>query len=190
MIVLSLAYATLRYSVFKGVRWQDWPVYVVNKAVALAALLLLVLWLVRVRGGRGPAPMPLLLGARRLAIIHAGLSLAILTPAYFPALFVDGTLTLTANLSTLTGVLVVSGMLGTRSTPSESATHVHRLAAIAAIVGLHAAILGYGSWLTPSGWPGYLPPITLISGIAGLAGLVVGLSTGRFGDSACAQANK
>ena len=41
--------------------------------------------------------------------------------------------------------------------------------------GAHAALYGYSSWLTPSSWPGYLPPITLVSFAAGIIGVLVAL---------------
>jgi len=43
----SVAYATARYNIFKGVSWNDWPTYTLNKALGLSALLLLVLSVVR-----------------------------------------------------------------------------------------------------------------------------------------------
>lgn len=29
--------------------------------------------------------------------------------------------------------------------------------------GLHVLIMGFAGWLTPGKWPGYMPPITMIS---------------------------
>ena len=34
-----LAYAVLRYNVFKGVEWMHLPLYIINKSVALAGIL-------------------------------------------------------------------------------------------------------------------------------------------------------
>ena len=45
----STLYATVRYNVVKGVPWSDWPAYTPNKALALAALVVLVLSVVRRR---------------------------------------------------------------------------------------------------------------------------------------------
>ena len=32
ILVLAAAYATVRYNIFKGVPWSDWPSYIADKA--------------------------------------------------------------------------------------------------------------------------------------------------------------
>jgi len=176
--LVALAYATVRYNVFKGVPWSDWPVYVVNKAVALSSLLLLLAWILRARAGSGDASSGLLSHARRFAIAHAGLSLAILSPAYFPTFFVEGRLNWPSGLSVLIGVMAASGLY-LRSRPSVSwPATVRSLGIIGLITGIHAMLNGYDSWLAPATWPGYLPPITLISFAAGAASMAAALRHG------------
>jgi hypothetical protein len=192
VVTASVAYATLRYNVFKGVPWSDWPVYVLNKAAALSSLLLLVAWLVRTRRSSTSSGVGLIQAATRLAVVHAGLSLATLTPVYFPAFFVTGKLTPAASTSVVIGVALMSGLLAGRPAPAPapSAVRASLVGAIAFFAGAHAAVVGYGSWLSPATWPGDLPPITLISAVAGIAGLVLGLSGDTVEDSACIRANK
>ena len=43
VFLFSLIYAVLRYNVFKGVPWIDFPTYVFNKVLSLSALILFVL---------------------------------------------------------------------------------------------------------------------------------------------------
>jgi hypothetical protein len=43
IISSSLIYATLRYPVFGGVDWIHFPLYVINKALALSGFLLLLI---------------------------------------------------------------------------------------------------------------------------------------------------
>jgi hypothetical protein len=107
---MSLVYATVRYNVFKGVPWSDWPVYVVNNALALSSLLILLTWILRARLGPDESMASLLSNARRLALVHAGLSLAILSPAYFPAFFLDGKLSWPSGVSVLLGAVAASGL--------------------------------------------------------------------------------
>ena len=168
----SLAYATLRYNILKGVPWTDWPVFVLNKALALSSLLLLVLWTVRARRGRGAPQAVLLAAASRMALAHVGLSLVVLTPVYFPAFFLDGRLTWQAGTAVALGVAAASGLaVGAR----HAGAHGYRLLALGLVAfgaGAHAALYGYSSWLTPSAWPGYLPPITLIAFAAGIFGML------------------
>jgi len=175
---MSLTYATVRYNVFKGVPWSDWPVYVVNKALALASLLLLLTWILRARVGPDESASGLLSHARRLALVHAGLSLAILSPAYFPAFFVDGKLNWPSGVSLLIGVVAASGLY-LRSRPSVSwPATVRSLGVVGLITGIHAGLNGYGSWLAPATWPGYMPPITLIAFAVGVAGMAAALRAG------------
>jgi len=171
----SLAYATLRYNVFKGVPWSDWPVFVLNKALALSSLLLLVLWAVRARRGKGTPQTVLLTAASRMTLAHVGLSLVALTPVYFPAFFLDGRLTWQAGTAVALGVAAASGLAaGAR----QGGPHGHRLPALGLVAfgaGTHAALYGYASWLTPWAWPGYMPPITLVSFMAGIIGVLAAL---------------
>ena len=175
----ALAYATVRYNVFKGVPWSDWPVYVVNKAVALSSLLLLLAWLLRGRAGPGESPSSGLLShARRFALAHVGLSLAILSPAYFPGFFVEGRLNWASGLSVLTGVMAASGLY-LRSRPAvPRPAPVRSLGVVGLVTGIHAMLNGYGSWLAPATWPGYLPPITLVAFAAGAASMGAALRHG------------
>ena len=171
----SLAYATLRYNVLKGVPWSDWPVFVLNKALALSSLLLLVLWAVRARRGRGTPQAVLLAAASRMALAHIGLSLVVLTPVYFPAFFLDGRLTWQAGTAVALGVAAASGLAAGARHAGAHASRLLALGLVAFGAGAHAALYGYSSWLTPSSWPGYLPPITLVSFAAGLIGLLAAL---------------
>lgn len=176
--LFSLAYATVRYNVFKGVPWSDWPVYVTNKALALASLLLLLVWIVRARFGPDVSPSSLLSNARRFAVAHAGLSLAILSPAYFPTFFLGDRLNWSSGASVLIGVMAASAFhLGSRPGVPALAT-VRSLGVIGLMAGIHAMLNGYGSWLAPATWPGTLPPITLISFAAGMLAIAAAMRRG------------
>jgi hypothetical protein len=167
----SLAYATVRYNVFKGVLWSDWPVYVVNKAVALSSLLLLLAWILRARLGPDDSSSSLLSLARRFALVHAGLSLVILSPAYFPTFFSGDRFNWPSGLSVVIGIVAASGLcLRSRPAVSWPAT-VRSLGVIGFMAGIHAMLNGYGNWLAPATWPGYLAPITLIAFAAGVVSL-------------------
>jgi hypothetical protein len=167
----SLAYATLRYNVFKGVAWSDWPVFVLNKGLALASLALLAAWILGHRRSTDASEPALLAAASRLMLAHIGLSLVVLSPVYFPAFFVEGRLTWQA------GAALAIGMAAAVSLPAASRPgRAHRsrlrgLGLIAFAAGCHTALFGYSNWFAPPEWPGYLPPITLVSFAAGLLGI-------------------
>lgn len=170
----ALAYATLRYNVFKGVPWQDWPAYTLNKALAVASLLLIAIAVWRlVRGRAGTSTVLGWAGA--LAFTHSLLSYALFTPLYFPRLFEAGRLTFSAGLAITLGVGAMVAMeLGARRSGPWSPNLRHAaLALIAFASGVHAALPALATWIDPTTWPGGLPPLTLISFLAGTAALVI-----------------
>jgi hypothetical protein len=167
----SLAYATLRYNVFKGVAWTDWPVFILNKGLALASLLLLAAWILGHRRSTDASEPALLAAASRLMLGHIGLSLAALSPVYFPAFFADGRLTWQAGTALAIGVAAAVALPVVSRPGRAHRSRLRGLGLIAFAAGCHAALFGYSSWFTPAAWPGSLPPITLVSFAAGLAGI-------------------
>lgn len=169
ILAASLAYAVIRYNVFGDVPVRQIPLYVVNKAAALASLVLLGLSLVagdrdaRKRYGRAGL---FLLGG------HAVISAVILRPAYFAKYYrEDGTFyaNIEAGLAFgVAGVLCAAYLF--MAAPKENngkslRRGVGRLALAA--TAIHTALLGYPVWTDFQSWPGYLPPITLLAtGIA------------------------
>lgn len=173
----SLLYATVRYNLFKGVPWADWPAYTVNKALAVGSLLIVLVGVIRLCRSDGRSGV--LLGwAGALALAHSLLSFALLDPTYYPRLFEAGKLTAPAGLSLTIGVLATAGMeLGARRAGSWPRPLRHgTLALIAFCGGLHAALPATSTWLAPASWPGGLPPLTLISFLAGALAVTLWLS--------------
>jgi len=171
VLASTLLYATLRYNVLKGVAWVEWPTYVLNKAAALSALLLgvLALW-PRATPARAAERMR---AAGWLGALHVGLSLALLGPATYPKYFADGKPTTAAAWSLLAGVL--AAVLVRREGPASGARSRWHAGLVAFLPGVHAGLLGYGSWLEPTTWPGYLVPITLLAFATGCLGLALAL---------------
>lgn len=177
----TLAYATLRYNVFKGVPWADWPGYTLNKALAFSALILIALAVVRIGAGRRTAIVMASAGA--LALAHSLLSFALLNPLYFPKFYLDGKLTFAAGLSLAIGVAATAAMdVGARRSATWPANLRHAaIALIAFATGIHAAIPGFAGWIAPATWPGSLPPITLLSFLCGSAAAIVWARYARRG---------
>jgi hypothetical protein len=115
VLVLSISYAVLRYHLAGPVPWKDFPFFILNKGLSLAAFVLIAC-----NFGFGPlrnigAPLPeSWLAARKavgmtgflLVLIHALMSFLLFKPAVYGNFFAaDGTLTLLAGLSMLAGVL-------------------------------------------------------------------------------------
>lgn len=172
--MVAVLYATARYNVFKGVPWSDWPSYTLNKAFALSALMLVVLAVIRRRMNRPKGVGSILHMAGLLMVIHVVISSCLLTPAYFGKYFQQDKLTSVAGVSMTLGAIAMAVMaFGSKSgTDSSLENKNKKLAVLAFASGLHAALLGYPGWFTPSLWPGRLLPITLIAFLLGLAALV------------------
>lgn len=173
--VVAVAYATLRYNVFGTVLWSDWPIFVLNKALAMTSLLACLVWVWSARrGATGRQAVLATLGARA-AVAHVVCSLALLGPAYYPAFFGGERLSWPGSVSLLAGVVTIVILQTGASGRRDSGGDARWIGGAAFTAGLHAACYGYSGWLTPSAWPGFLPPITLLSFAAGSVALAMAL---------------
>lgn len=193
-------YAIVRYVIFKGVEVAHVPLYILNKALAVVAVVLIGLSFVL-----GPLArfwprvfVPQLHMRKYLgllgfgsATLHGSISLLLFTPSYYPKFFSEtGKLNATGELSMLFGFLslfifaivaITSITTVERSMPKEQWLLVQRLGYLAfAFVLLHVVIMGYEGWLDPSGWPGGMPPITLIAAVAIVFVLLMRLAVAFF----------
>ena len=152
-ISVSVIYATIRYNLCKGMAWADWPLFIANKAAALAALILLATFAIRKCRGHEKGLMGLMSAAFSLSLLHVAISLGILNPAYFSDLFDQGRLTAKGGLVFMSGAVCIVGFY----------RRWLLLPRLSAVLAFHVLLLGYAKWSAPADWPGYLPPITLLS---------------------------
>ncbi len=113
--VLSISYAVARYNIFGDVPWKDIPIYILNKGISLASIILLVVSLsLGPLKDLGVAISDRLLGARKAmgiigliyVVVHVLMSISILNASYFPNFFVENaTLTLRGGLCLFAGIL-------------------------------------------------------------------------------------
>ena len=182
-LILSLAYAVLRYHIAGPVPWTDFPFFILNKAISLAAFILLAL-------NFGLGPLNNLgvgvpegwLNARRamgmtgflLVLIHALMSFMLFSPAVYGQFFEqDGTLTLLAGISMLGGVLAfvvlwaynMSFQTHMREDQAFIRFITSRRFLLVALTlgGVHVFFMGYEGWLAPAGWHGGIPPVSLVA---------------------------
>ena len=183
VFVLAIAYAVLRYHVAGPVPWKDFPFFILNKGISLAAFVLIAC-----NFGFGPlrnvgVPVPeSWLAARKavgmtgflLVLVHALMSFLLFKPAVYGNFFSqDGTLTLFAGLSMLTGVLAFVVLwaynLSFQTFLREDKVFIsfitsRRFLLVAFILGgAHLLFMGYAGWMKPGGWHGGLPPISLVA---------------------------
>ena len=194
-VILSLAYAILRYHIVGPVAWKDFPFFILNKGVSLGAFILLTfnfgLGPLRNLGVKVPEGW---LNARKalgmtgflLVLIHALMSFMLFKPAVYGKYFQDdGTLTLTAGLSMLGGVLAFVVLWGYNL---SFQTHLRedkafiqfitsrRFLLVAMLLGAaHLVFMGYEGWMNPSGWHGGLPPISMVAIAVFVAGYIINL---------------
>jgi hypothetical protein len=183
VFVFAVAYAVLRYHVAGPVPWKDFPFFILNKGISLAAFVLIAC-----NFGFGPlrnigVPLPdSWLAARKavgmtgflLVLIHALMSFLLFKPAVYANFFAaDGTLTLLAGLSMLAGVLAFVVLwaynLSFQTFLREDKVFIsfitsRRFLLVAFILGgAHLLFMGYEGWMKPGGWHGGLPPISLVA---------------------------
>ena len=177
ILLSTIIYATLRYNVFKHVPWVDWPTYVLNKSFALTALLLLMTYALQHHRNPDKTDNSLLTSAWLFMLFHAGISLAILTPAYYPKYFDAGKLTSLAAWSMMLGVTAAACLhqVCRLCSLKDPAGLPLKIGVLAFLSGVHAMLLGYTGWFQPWTWPGNIIPITLISFLAGSAALIATL---------------
>jgi hypothetical protein len=194
-IILCIAYAILRYHIVGPVSWNEFPFFILNKGISLAALLLLML-----NFSLGPLknmglPVPASwLSARKslgmtgflLVLIHALMSFMLFSPAIYGKLFdADGSLTLFSGLSMLGGVLSFVVLWGYNL---SFQTHLRDDKAFIKFItsrtfllyamllsAVHLFFMGIEGWLSPAGWHGGLPPISLVAFVVFAVGYLANL---------------
>ena len=189
----SLAYAVVRYHLAGDVEWRHFPLFILNKATSLAAVILVassyligkvIRWHDHDKALRLVVIKFCGLMGFFLAGVHAFFSLALLSPAYYGKYFDEvGRLNLQGEIAMSVGVLALFCLLGPAVTTLPMMPKAiggvrwkrnQRLGYVAlAFVVVHLVFLGFKGWLAPGGWHGGMPPISLVAVVAALIPLLV-----------------
>lgn len=189
VLLVGLGYAVVRYIALGGVSIEQLPLYVTNKAVSVAGLVLIVTAVgARPLSGWLPGGGWLLAERRSLGMlglglsaVHSVMSLMLLDPGYF-AKFYDvqtGRMHLAAEVSMLAGVVALALLVGQSRVGDGGGERAVRLrglgVGVIVLTLMHLVFMGWPGWWTPGKWHGGLPPITLLAAVVALVGLVLGL---------------
>lgn len=194
----SLGYAILRYHLTGSVAWEHFSLFILNKAVSMAAVFFIAAsYLIGpVIRWHNESPHKLVvikfcgLMGFSLAGIHAFMAICLLTPAYLAKYFAtDGRLNGTGEMAVTLGVfglwavafpaiatlpMMPKALGGARWKRNQRMGYL-----CLALVLAHLVVLGWKGWMNPGGWHWGLPPISLLAAIGCAVPLVVKLKRSR-----------
>ncbi|MBE2218345.1 MAG: hypothetical protein IAE90_09090 [Ignavibacteria bacterium] len=197
--IAALVYSVLRYNVFGGVPWEQLPLYIVNKAVSFSGIILLTLSIILNKRSESGSKLLAILKDSKSAFagigflyifVHVLLSLILLNPLNYIKLYdAAGMFNLAGGISLTAGALTFAAFAEIfYSIESESCRRAGLRAfvfsmpvkaAVTLLLLTHLFCMGFQGWLAPDKWPGGLPPITLISFVIYLTGVIVNLKLNR-----------
>ena len=183
ILLLSVGYAIVRYHIAGPVPWKDFPFFILNKGISLAAFIMLTcnfgLGPLKNLGVNVPAGW---LNARKalgmtgflLVLIHALMSFMLFSPSMYAKFFAaNGTLTLLGGLSMLGGVLAFVVLWGYNMSFQTQLREDKKFIQFitsrtfllwAMLLGAsHLIFMGYQGWMNVASWHGGLPPISLLA---------------------------
>ncbi len=189
----SLAYAVIRYHLAGDVAWRHFPLFILNKATSLAAVIFvassyligkIIRWHDHDKALRLVVIKFCGLMGFFLAAVHAFFSLCLLSPAYYGKYFDDdGRLNLQGEIAMSVGVVALFFLLAPAVTTLPMMPRAiggwrwkrnQRLGYVAlALVVVHLVVLGIKGWLAPQGWHGGIPPVSLVAVVAAMVPLLV-----------------
>ncbi|MFI4862036.1 MAG: hypothetical protein ACIAXF_15325 [Phycisphaerales bacterium JB063] len=197
VLLLCFVYAAVRYVGFGGVLPDQLPVYVANKALSWAGVVMITLavgarplsaWLPGAGALREDRRSLGMVGLAFCAV-HTVMSLMLLSPAYYAKFYVEtGRMTTAGEVSMLAGacslaLLVWQSRIAPPTEPGQpnhAAKHRRALGtAVLALALLHVGFMGWPGWFTPAKWHGGMPPITLLSAAVAALGVALGLMPRR-----------
>ena len=189
----SLAYAICRYHLAGDVEWSHFPLFILNKATSLAAVIFvacsyLIGKIIRWHNDDPRLKLVVIkfcgLTGFFMAGVHAFFSICLLSPAYFAKYFGDDSrLNLQGEVALSVGVVALFLLLspaiatlpmmakaigGQRWKRAQRAGYAGLF-----LVVIHLVVLGWKGWLAPQHWQSFIPPISLVAVVVALTPLVV-----------------
>ncbi len=174
-------YAVVRYCGFGGVSLIHVPVYVLNKALSMTAAVSLLIAAMSLLRSRREVTAFWSRACTNLVFVHVLLSLSILSKSYFDKFFDNGKMSLTGEATVLFGAMAAYCIWRLNACVLKPAEWRTTTAAVYALVAGHLFAMGWDGWLQVRKWNGGLPPITLLSFLFIIFGLMVFLMSKEAG---------
>lgn len=164
ILLLCFTYAACRYVIFGEVAYTQLPAYVSNKAFAFSIAALLLMSALKQKHNSAQAAS---YGrwAWHLLLLHTLISATLFSAVHYPKFF-DGEMSnANGQLLLLAGVIGAYGFYRLQHLKDN-----HQLKALCALLLVAHVLPMGGSWFSAESWPGYMPPVSLLSFImAGIA---------------------
>jgi hypothetical protein len=173
ILAISFAYAVIRYVVLGPIEPTHIPVFVLNKSISLASVILMFRAALFHRANLDEGVRAWGTAALHGAYIHVLLSLSILSASYYPDFFDGEMMSLRGELVIGFGVLALYGFWLIRRNRSVWAMTKGLQAISALALAGHVFTRGYVGWLDVSAWHGGMPPISMISFLLATASLFI-----------------
>jgi len=178
VLIGCASYAVLRYAVFGDVSPLHIPGYIMNKSIAMAAVLSLFLSAFQGGSARRERSRFWSKACWQLLFVHILLSLAILSKGYYPKFFAGERMNLTGEAMLLLGALAAYCFRSLAADRIGEAARLKLTLFACALVAGHLFVMGYAGWLQVWKWHGGLPPITLLCFVLALLSLLCFLKQG------------
>jgi hypothetical protein len=171
--LFTFAYAVIRYAGFGHVALIHLPVYIMNKAICMTgveAMFMAALCLMR---EEKDAARFWTNACTQLVFVHIFLSLGILSKGYYVNFFDGDKMSLTGELVLLSGALAVFCFWRLRAAKTKLDLRRTLTALAYALVAGHLFAMGLMDTLNVQKWNGGLPPMSGLSFLLALSGLIL-----------------
>lgn len=170
--VISLVYAIVRYNIFGNVPWEELPLYITNKAISLTAIILLLFSVIH-KANTKQTKQNIWKIIFILTLIHVFISFRLFGPESYQKFYFENDLNLVGYLTLFWGITAFLGFLILNSgkllpeddskltIPNSLKKEIRKW--IPFLITGHLIAMGFNGWISPSSWPGYLIPMSLIA---------------------------
>jgi DMSO/TMAO reductase YedYZ heme-binding membrane subunit len=173
-IVLFLAlytYAAVRYHIGQQLEWDQF-FFVLNKAISWMAFILLTTSILKNEflSKSGTSRRWLGVSGFYLALVHILLAVILLCLDKYPKFLTNGQINILGWGVVSLGILaiIIFSIPFTATLGKHANSNYFKIGKWGVmVIFFHPVLIGWGGWFTPTNWPLFMPPITLLSALYG-----------------------